>query len=51
MVKKKIDPRCGNCIWHVNCENSSLVFCKWLRINVYSSSLPCVDYELYEEPF
>lgn len=46
------DFRCEDCIWakrHV--DNGPMWVCRLNYIDVYGRSIPCKDFEKYEEPF
>lgn len=51
MVAGKDVLRCKDCVWAVKVANSDLVYCKWLRHDVYSKSIQCPRFERYYEPF
>lgn len=46
------DFRCKNCIWAKrHLDDGPMVFCKLNNNDVYGDSLPCKNFEKYEEPF
>jgi len=43
---------CGDCIWaqkHV--DDGPMVICRLKGFDAYKLSVPCVDFERYEQPF
>lgn len=51
MVNQNDVLRCKHCANATKVQNSCLVYCKWLRHDVYGNSIQCPRFERYYEPF